>query len=400
MRLERIPWAGPGGARRIGAAPAARRGGLQRLALARCAGRDTMRRTATTTTRACGSSTATSPSAPRARSCLAPGDRLMLPRGTVHTATAGPRGATYLIGERWPVAAQPMPAFLAAWTLRLRDGRACGRRPRTGSVAPPWRCRGRRSASLRSATRVYAVGGFAGSAPSAAVEAYDTRSDRWTFRRRLPAALHHVVVVCGRRHPLRDRRSRRADGERRLGRDVRLRPRDGRMDGALRAAATARRRRRRRDRRAASTLSAVCAATPRCAICRSTIRWPTPGPSSTAMPTARDHLAAGAIDGRLYAVGGRNGGELFDVVEVFDPRTGSWSAGRAPHADARAAASGPPCSDGLLYAFGGEGNPDSPFGTFPRRRPTTLRATRGAACPTWASRATASVSQPSRARST
>jgi quercetin dioxygenase-like cupin family protein len=31
---------------------------------------------------------------------LGPGDRLMLPRGTVHTAIAGPRGATYLIGER------------------------------------------------------------------------------------------------------------------------------------------------------------------------------------------------------------------------------------------------------------------------------------------------------------
>jgi len=31
---------------------------------------------------------------------LGPGDRLMLPRGTVHTAKAGPRGATYLIGER------------------------------------------------------------------------------------------------------------------------------------------------------------------------------------------------------------------------------------------------------------------------------------------------------------
>ena len=28
------------------------------------------------------------------------GDRLMLPRATVHTAEAGPSGATYLIGER------------------------------------------------------------------------------------------------------------------------------------------------------------------------------------------------------------------------------------------------------------------------------------------------------------
>ena len=31
---------------------------------------------------------------------LGPGDRLMLPGGTVHTARAGPEGATYLIGER------------------------------------------------------------------------------------------------------------------------------------------------------------------------------------------------------------------------------------------------------------------------------------------------------------
>jgi quercetin dioxygenase-like cupin family protein len=31
---------------------------------------------------------------------LCPGDRLLLPRGTVHTARAGAAGATYLIGER------------------------------------------------------------------------------------------------------------------------------------------------------------------------------------------------------------------------------------------------------------------------------------------------------------
>jgi len=31
---------------------------------------------------------------------LGPGDRLMLPKGTVHTALAGPAGATYLIGQR------------------------------------------------------------------------------------------------------------------------------------------------------------------------------------------------------------------------------------------------------------------------------------------------------------
>jgi len=31
---------------------------------------------------------------------LGPGDRLMLPQGTVHTARAGAGGATYLIGEK------------------------------------------------------------------------------------------------------------------------------------------------------------------------------------------------------------------------------------------------------------------------------------------------------------
>jgi quercetin dioxygenase-like cupin family protein len=34
------------------------------------------------------------------RYTLTPGDRLMLPKGTVHTALAGARGCLYLIGQR------------------------------------------------------------------------------------------------------------------------------------------------------------------------------------------------------------------------------------------------------------------------------------------------------------
>ena len=34
------------------------------------------------------------------RHALGPGDRLLLPAGTVHAALAGPDGATYLIGRR------------------------------------------------------------------------------------------------------------------------------------------------------------------------------------------------------------------------------------------------------------------------------------------------------------
>jgi len=43
---------------------------------------------------------------------------------------------------------------------------------------------------------LYAVGGFAGAAPSAAVEAYDTRTDRWTAVASLPQPLHHVMAAA------------------------------------------------------------------------------------------------------------------------------------------------------------------------------------------------------------
>src|SRR5262245_63967740 len=43
---------------------------------------------------------------------------------------------------------------------------------------------------------LYAVGGFAGSEPSAAVEAYDTRTDGWSPVAPLPKASHHVMVAA------------------------------------------------------------------------------------------------------------------------------------------------------------------------------------------------------------
>lgn len=53
-------------------------------------------------------------------------------------------------------------------------------------------------------------------------------------------------------------------------------------------------------------------------------RW-TPLPP---MPTARNHLAGGAIEGRLHVVGGRPPLTL-NVVEAFDPVSATWST-RAP----------------------------------------------------------------------
>src|SRR5262245_12125519 len=211
---------------------------------------------------------------------------------------------------------------------------------------------------------LYAVGGFAGTAPSAAVEAYDTRNDSWRPVARLPASLHHVVVVAtgGVLYAMGGLGAPTASGasdttfaydpatDAWTARAPLPRPRgagagaaiDGRVYvvGGLRGDTSVR------------ELSVYDPGTD--------VWTELPG-----MPTARDHLAAGAIDGRLYAVGGRNGGVLFGVVEVFDPHAGSWSAGRAPMPTARGGL-GAAALNGFLYAFGGEGNPDSPFGTFPQ----------------------------------
>ena len=45
------------------------------------------------------------------------------------------------------------------------------------------------------------------------------------------------------------------------------------------------------------------------------------------MPTPRHHLAAAAVDGQLYAIGGRMPGDFsIDAVERFDPSRGEWEA--------------------------------------------------------------------------
>ncbi len=79
------------------------------------------------------------------------------------------------------------------------------------------------------------------------------------------------------------------------------------------------------------------------------------------LPTPRDHLAAGTMDGRIYAVGGRVNGSYANNLsanEVFDPSTGEWvSAAPLPRARSGIAAA---TLDGSLIVVGGE----SPSGTF------------------------------------
>jgi hypothetical protein len=68
------------------------------------------------------------------------------------------------------------------------------------------------------------------------------------------------------------------------------------------------------------------------------------------MPTARQYLAAGVINGVLYAVGGANASGNLATVEGYDPATSTW-AGKAPMQTARNYLAADVVS-GLLYAVG------------------------------------------------
>jgi N-acetylneuraminic acid mutarotase len=82
------------------------------------------------------------------------------------------------------------------------------------------------------------------------------------------------------------------------------------------------------------------------------------------LPTPRDHLVGGAIDGLFYAVGGRAGGiaGVQDPVDIFDPILGTWTTG-APMLTARAGCAAAALGS-ELFVLGGEGNVDAVSGVF------------------------------------
>jgi N-acetylneuraminic acid mutarotase len=84
------------------------------------------------------------------------------------------------------------------------------------------------------------------------------------------------------------------------------------------------------------------------------------------LPSARDHLVGGAINGIIYVMGGRAGGinGVLDPVDIYDPSNGSWTAG-APMITARAG-----CAAAVfgaqIFVLGGEGNVAAASGVFPQ----------------------------------
>ncbi len=85
-------------------------------------------------------------------------------------------------------------------------------------------------------------------------------------------------------------------------------------------------------------------------------RWERRNP----MPTARNHSAVGAVNGKIYVIGGRIGsvfmstGSNTDIVEEYDPAADQWGGIRAPMPTPRSGGAWG-VHNGRIYFAGGEG---------------------------------------------
>jgi len=70
------------------------------------------------------------------------------------------------------------------------------------------------------------------------------------------------------------------------------------------------------------------------------------------MPTPRTFPASGAGNGILYALGGENSAGTLTTVEAYDPSTNTWAT-KAPMLHARSRGHAAVVVDGILYAIGG-----------------------------------------------
>jgi non-specific serine/threonine protein kinase len=203
--------------------------------------------------------------------------------------------------------------------------------------------------------RIVAVGGFlASGANSRRVDAYDPRGDTWSRLPDLPESVDHaaaaswrgrLVVVGGYdadRQPLRAAYLYDGTRWRRL-------PAPPEERAAAAAAATS-------DGRVwvvgGRTRSGL--ATRALSLDLRTLRW-----RVVAGPRPREHLAATALRGRVYAIGGRLAGydTNLGTVQAYDPRTNRWSP--LPDLPDPRGGTGAATIAGRIVSVGGE----SPGGT-------------------------------------
>ena len=79
------------------------------------------------------------------------------------------------------------------------------------------------------------------------------------------------------------------------------------------------------------------------------------------MPTPRDHLTAQFVNGRFYAIAGRNSSDLA-IVEEYDPAPATWRTRTS--APTRRGGLASAAVNGKIYVMGGEGNSGTPEATF------------------------------------
>ncbi len=216
------------------------------------------------------------------------------------------------------------------------------------------------SGAAAAAGKIYVVGGFDGYGRTLdSVEAYDVDKDQWRNVLHMPQALHHPAVASD------DKKIYVAGGWVGIG----FQP----VDQAYMYDTTVREWTELGHLGDFRGGAAAAVASGRLLVVGGRT---TAGPSGeleeynfgngawatrTPMPTPRERLAAAALDGKLYAVGGRqNDSSDLNTVEAYDPATNKWKT-LAPMPSKRSEAAAA-AVDGKLYVFGGEG-PNGPFET-------------------------------------
>jgi N-acetylneuraminic acid mutarotase len=88
------------------------------------------------------------------------------------------------------------------------------------------------------------------------------------------------------------------------------------------------------------------------------------------MPTARNHAAAGVVNGKIYVIAGRIGSAFIstatniDIVEEYDPAIDQWGRLLAPMPGDGRSASGWGVYNNRIYVVGGETRSNGLHGTF------------------------------------
>jgi N-acetylneuraminic acid mutarotase len=223
-------------------------------------------------------------------------------------------------------------------------------------------------AVVESNGKIYVIGGYPSTRVTvAAVQVYDTKTDRWEITTPLPLAVNHTVAAAanGKLYVIGGQTSAESAPER-----------AGFVDTVFvydPAKATWTRRASMPTARGGGAAVVVDGEIyvaggrpPRGADFAvydpSADMWTT----LPNLPTQRNHIAAAAIDGKIFVAGGRfEGGfrsQMTNVLEVFDPKTGAW-ASRKPMPTVRGGVNGI-AANGCLHVFGGEGNAADPKGLF------------------------------------